>query len=475
MEVYVAPGKLTLLAFALCCGLPGLWAQIEMPQTTMDVIKGQKVVLRATYRTTPGSDPSTNTILWNFVTDSTQLIISYTKDSVSVGSSQFKDRVGFTDPNPRTNISLYINNTQESDSGRYLCQVIIPNSPGLTKEITLDVKVPPAVPKCSMSGKPVAKGNVTLSCSSGAGKPIPVYKWKKTSPSSEVFFSPMLDEKTGTLKLANLTSSMSGKYVCTATNTAGSETCIINLEVISSTNVGMIVGAVVGSVVGFLFILLLCILYLLKRRRDSEDDMANEIKEDAQAPKRVSWAKSNMGSDIISKNGTLSSIASSPRHKEPSHNNHHLDGNHHHQHHLQQLQHYPQRPPSDTASIVTATGSISAGYRPSRHQQQLTPTPNHFYNHNSGTLPVSEAAAAAPHPERYGPLPQAQSVPQTYAAHRHHHHDPNAASASAASSTRAPSPPPLPLAASTVSAANIARMGGVPIMVPAQNQAGSLV
>lgn len=468
MEVYVAPGKLTLLAFALCCGLPGLWAQIDMPQTSMDVIKGQKVVLRATYRTTPGSDPSTNTILWNFVSDSTQLIISYTKGSVSVGSSQFKDRVGFTDPNPRTNISLYINNTQESDSGRYLCQVIIPNSPGLTAELSLDVKVPPAIPKCSMSGKPVAKGNVTLSCSSGAGKPVPVYKWKKISPSSEVFFSPMLDEKTGTLKLANLTSSMSGKYVCTAANTAGSETCLVNLEVISSTNVGMIVGAVVGSVVGFLFILLLCILYLLKRRRDSEDDMANEIKEDAQAPKRVSWAKSNMGSDIISKNGTLSSIASSPRHKEPSHNNHHLDGNHH-QHHLQQLQHYPQRPPSDTASIVTATGSISAGYRPSRHhhQQQLAPTPTHFYNHNSGTLPVSEAAAA---PERYGPLPQAQSVPQTY-AHRHHH-DPTA---SAASSTRAPSPPPLPLSSSTVTAANIARMGGVPIMVPAQNQAGSLV
>lgn len=445
-----------MLALTLCCGLPGLWAQIVMPQTSMDVIKGKKVVLQATYRTTPGSDPSTNTILWNFVSDSTQLIISYTKGSVSVGDSQFKDRVGFMDPNPRTDISLYINNTQESDSGRFVCQVIIPNSQGLTAELTLDVKVPPAVPKCSLSGKPVAKGNVTLSCTSSTGKPIPVYKWKKTSPSSEVFFSPMLDEKTGTLKLANLSSSMSGKYVCTATNAAGSETCIINLDVISSTNVGMIVGAVVGSVVGFLFLLLLCVLYLLKRRPDSEDDMANEIKEDAQAPKRVSWAKSNMGSDIISKNGTLSSIASSPRHKEPSHNHHHHhDSNHHHNPH-QQLQQYPQRPPSDTASIVTATGSM-AGYRPSRQHGSSTPTPTHYgYNHNS-TLPIGQSATdALPLPERYAQLPQAQAVPQTYA------HNP-----------RAPSPPPLPT--STVTAANIARMGGVPIMVPAQNQAGSLV
>ncbi|XP_072302997.1 endothelial cell adhesion molecule a [Eucyclogobius newberryi] len=456
MEVYITCTKLTLVVLVVCAGLPGLWAQIVMPQTSMDVIKGQKVVLLATYRSPPGSDPTTNTILWNFVSDSisTQLIISYTKDSVNVGSSQFKDRVGFTDPNPASNISLYINNTQESDSGRYLCQVIIPNSPGLTAELSLDVKVPPAVPKCSQSGKPVAKGNVTLSCTSSAGKPIPVYKWKKTSPSSEVFFSPMLDEKTGSLKLANLSSSMSGKYVCTASNAAGSESCFINLEVISSTNAGMIAGAVVGSVVGFLFLLLLCILYLLKRRRDNEDDMANEIKEDAQAPKRVSWAKSNMGSDIISKNGTLSSIASSPRHKEPSqhpHHHQHYDNHHHNNHHThQQLHQYPQRAPSDTASIVTATGSM-AGYRASRQHSSSTPTPSHYGYNNTSTLPIAQASEAQP--ERYGHLPQAQALSQSY--------------------SRAPSPPPLPTSA--VTHASIARMGGVPIMVPAQNQAGSLV
>lgn len=447
MEEVKVPGKV-LLVLALCC--TELLAQIDLPLTSLDVVKGQKVVLRATYRSS-ASDPSTNTVLWNFVSDSTQLIISYTKGSVSEGSSQFRDRVGFTEPNPRSDISLFINDTRESDSGRYLCQVIIPNSPGLTAELSLDVKVPPAPPKCSVSGRAVAKGNVTLSCSSGAGKPTPVYKWKKTSPSSEVFFSPTLDEKTGTLKLANLTSSMSGKYVCTATNTAGSETCIVNLDVISSTNVGMIVGAVVGSVVGFLFLVLLCILYLLKRRRDSEDDMANEIKEDAQAPKRVSWAKSNM-SDIISKNGTLSSIGSSPRHRDLPH--------HHDNHHHQQLQQYPQRAGSDSASIVTATGSTAGYGRPSRHQpDSASATPTHFAYHNhASTLPLGQASGEGPLPERYAPLPQAQALPQTYALN---------------SSVRAPSPPPLPHA--TVTAANITRMGGVPIMVPAQNQAGSLV
>ncbi|XP_026184119.1 endothelial cell adhesion molecule a isoform X2 [Mastacembelus armatus] len=426
-------------------------AQLQMPQTNVDVIKGQMVMLRASYSTQPGADLSTNTVVWNFVSNNTQLIISYTKGSMSVGSSQFRGRVGFTTTMPSRNVSLYINNTQESDSGRYLCQVIIPDNSGLTAELSLDVKVPPAVPKCSLSGKPVLKGNVTLSCMSSSGKPIPLYRWKKTSPTSEVFFSPMLNQKTGTLKLSNLSSNMSGKYVCTASNSAGEETCFINLEIVTSTNVGMIVGATVGSVVGFIFLLLLCLVFLMKRHRDNEDDIANEIKEDAQAPKRVSWAKSGMGSDI-SKNGTLSSIASSPHHKEPSlhHNNHH---------HLQQ---YPQRPPSDTASIIT--GSM-AGYRPSRHHGASTPT---HYSYNSIALPrgqpvSSEAStngSSLPRPERYTPLPQAQALPQTYTQPQ-------------LQLQAAPSPPPLPT--SSVTASSITRMGGVPIMVPAQNQAGSLV
>ncbi|CAN9501384.1 unnamed protein product [Ophioblennius macclurei] len=456
MELH-GPRTVIQLCCALLWGLTGVWAKLQMPQTSLDVIESQIVVLRASYDS-GSSDVSTNTILWNYVSDSTQLIISYTKGFMSVGSSQFKGRVGFVANMPSRDVSLYINNTQESDSGRYVCQVIIPDNSGLTGELSLDVKVPPAIPKCTLSGKPVLKGNVTLSCTSRSGKPVPEYRWQKTSPSSEVFFSPMLNEKTGSLRLSNLSGNMSGKYVCTAKNPAGSETCFINLEIVTSTNVGMIVGAVVGSLLGFLFLLFLIgFFFFVKRRTDSEDDMANEIKEDAQAPKRVSWAKSGMGSDIISKNGTLSSNASSPHHKDAPHlhNNHHL-------HHLQQ---YPQRPPSDTASIITATGS-TAGYRPSQRGQGAS-TPTHYsYNHSStlprgqpSSLETSANGSSGPSgPERYTQLPLAQVPPQAYSLQMQ---------------VPTPSPPPLP--ASVITASNITRMGGVPIMVPAQNQAGSLV
>lgn len=45
-----------------------------------------------------------------------------------------------------------------------------------------------------MTGNPVLKGNVTLSCKSSQGKPVPQYKWTKAAPMSEVFFSPMQSE-----------------------------------------------------------------------------------------------------------------------------------------------------------------------------------------------------------------------------------------------------------------------------------------
>ncbi|XP_023818527.1 endothelial cell-selective adhesion molecule [Oryzias latipes] len=424
-----------------CSGLKAL--------TSIDVVRGAQVELKASSNS--NIEQSGSTVIWNFISDSIVLVISYNKGSTVYGS-QFKGRVGFVNQMPSQDVSLMINKTLESDSGRYACQVITSGTVPFVTEFSLNVKVPPSPPNCSVIGTPTLRGNVTLSCMSSEGKPAPLYHWKKTKPKTEIFFPPMQNSEAGTLKLTNLSSNMTGLYVCTANNTVGSANCSINLEIISTNKVGMIVGATVGSVLGFIFLIFILIGFLVvfKKRSYVEDDMANEIKEDAQAPKRVSWAKSGMGSDVISKNGTLSSIASSPHHRGYS--------RHHDSHHQQ-----PRHPASDTASIITATGS-TGGYRPPRHQGASTPT--HYNYNNSSTLqrgpptstePVTNGSSV-PVQERYSQLPQAQMLQQTYGHPQ---------------TQAVPSPPPLPT--STITASHISRMGGVPIMVPAQNQAGSLV
>ncbi|KAL2094364.1 hypothetical protein ACEWY4_009083 [Coilia grayii] len=406
--------------------LTGEPAEIVTPVPNVTVVQGQKVELPAVYN--DGQISTDSNVVWNIVTDKTIPVISYAFGDITV-PNEYTGRMGFVHQMPNKNISLYINNTKESDSGRYSCLVVVRGSI-VSGQVYLDVKVPPAVPECKLSGKPVLKGNVTLTCSSDSGKPVPLYKWTKASPNQNVFFAPMLNESAGTLKLTNLSSSMSGKYVCNASNSAGTETCYINLEVITASKAGVIAGATVGSVVGFIIIILF-LIFLWSRRRGTEDDLANEIKEDAQAPKRVSWAKSGTGS-ISSKNGTLSSVHTSPLSRD-LHNDH-----------------YTHHPPSDTASILTATGSV-AGYRPRPPADTLP-----GYNTNA-TLPHSISALFA------GSTNHAMGPPSTNggALTRPEHPQPQVLR-----------PAPVPTG---VTAANISRMGGVPIMVPAQNQAGSLV
>ncbi|XP_041924645.1 LOW QUALITY PROTEIN: endothelial cell-selective adhesion molecule [Alosa sapidissima] len=401
METLRAGRLGALLTLAWVWSSPGDSQRVEMPRRELEVTRGQMVLLQAWY--SPTSSIDRNSVIWNFMANDSKQIITFTSGQIGISPEFGSKRVGFAMPMPSTNLSIYINNTQESDTGRYLCNVLIPGAPGLSGELRLNVKVPPSPPVCSVTGRAVLKGNVTLRCKSGEGKPTPQYKWTRVAPVSEVYFSPMQNERQGTLRLNNLTKSMSGKYVCRASNTAGAESCFINLEVSAPTSASVIAGAAVGSVVGLVAIVLF-LVFILRRRRDTEEEIANEIKEDAQAPKRVSWAKSGTGSDIISKNGTLSSIATSP----PPHES--LDQLHHHNHHLQQPpgNHYSYAPPRELPSDPAAL----AGYRLRPGQ----PNPLHGlpgYNISGSPLPShSSPPLGHPQPSR-GTHPHAHTLPHT--------------------------------------------------------------
>ncbi|XP_062329898.1 endothelial cell-selective adhesion molecule isoform X1 [Osmerus eperlanus] len=421
--------------------------RVEIPRRDMEVVKGQMAVLQAWY--SPNSDIHKNTVIWNFMANESKQIISYTPNFINDGSPEFRKRVGFSVSMPSANLSIFINNTLESDSGRYFCNVIIPGSPGLTGELRLNVKVPPSPPECTLTGIPVLNGNVTLSCKSSSGKPVPQYKWTKAAPVSEVYFSPMqkwkscpqplivlgfMDERQGTLRLSNLTKGMSGKYVCRASNTAGADSCSINLEVFTSSNTGVIAATALGSIVGLVAIVLF-LIFILRRRGDTEEEIANEIKEDAPAPKRVSWAKSGTGSDNISKNGTLSSVATSPQPRDqPSF---HYP--------------YPSAPASDTGSLLNA-------YR-------LRPgEPNPLQG-----LPGYNIGGTPPHRNHRSLRP-----PSTNGVPLHAPHSPKLNTPSRTEGAQPQVPHPLTMLAS-ISSSTLTRMGAVPIMVPAQSQAGSLV
>ncbi|XP_027300095.3 endothelial cell-selective adhesion molecule isoform X1 [Anas platyrhynchos] len=384
------PGALALAALLGVCS-----AVLEVHVGTGSVfsVEGQGVVLPAWYTSRSQKKPYVTWLLDKADADPFQ-ILTYLDGVVKVEETELKPRVGFLYPVLTHNISVFINSTRERDSGQYMCTVNVVDDATSTGKnvavINLTVLVPPAPPACQLRGSPAVGANVTLSCASEKGKPSPTYQWQRMAPTLQVFFPPAQDRARGTLKLTNLSLDMSGLYKCVAENQAGSAECRIILEVHSTREGAIIAGAVLGSLGALATVAFFArrLVGYRRKKRDGQEEAANEIKEDAVAPKTPSWTRTPPA-DAISKTSTLSSIAGAR--DRP----------------------YGASPLSDTASVLTAAGSYRG-------------------------------------PHRAGGCP-----PPTNGAPWH--------------------PPQPPATPGGLPPSSLARAGAVPVMVPAQSRAGSLV
>ncbi|XP_062450632.1 endothelial cell-selective adhesion molecule isoform X2 [Rhea pennata] len=294
-------------------GLSAATLEVHVASGSVSAVEGRRAVLPLWYTSRSQKKPYVTWALHKPDASPFQ-ILSYLDGVVKVEETYLKSRVSFLYPMLSHNLSVLINGTQEQDAGQYVCTVnVADDASGTGKNIgviNLTVLVPPAAPACRLHGSTAVGGNVTLSCASPKGKPLPAYQWQRAAPAAQVFFAPMQDSVKGTLKLTNLSTDMSGVYVCVAENRAGSAACNVTLAVLSGSNAAVVAGAVLGSLVGFGLLVFLGLQLRVYRRkkRDGQEEAANEIKEDAVPPKTLSWAKS-AASDVASATSTLSSAA----------------------------------------------------------------------------------------------------------------------------------------------------------------------
>ncbi|XP_012607969.1 endothelial cell-selective adhesion molecule [Microcebus murinus] len=350
----------------------------------LQAVEGAEVVLPVWY-TLQGEESSVQRwkvfLIWLFKQEGKEQI--QVLSDFSGNTTSKNPRVSLLYPKPSWNVSLHLQGLRETDTGSYSCSVNVLDSQDVVRDsgvktLELNVLVPPAPPSCRLLGVPRVGTNVTLSCQSPRSKPAAQYQWERPPPSPQVFFAPALDATRGSLRLTNLSTSMSGVYVCKVHNMVGSARCNVTLEVSTGPRAAVVAGAVVGILIGLGLLAGLVLLY--QRWGKSLEEPANDIKEDAIAPRTLPWPK---GSDTISKNGTLSSVTSARA----------------------------LRPPPSRPGALTPTPSISSQALP------------------SSRLPRTDGA----HPKPTSPSPGG------------------------------------------VSSSALSRMGAVPVMVPAQSQAGSLV
>ncbi|XP_028249374.1 cell surface A33 antigen-like [Parambassis ranga] len=168
--------------------------------------------------------------------------------------------------------TLRLTKVTMQDNRRYQCSVKIPgDDEGTTAASTsLLVLVAPSAPVCILQGKAEYFHNVTLTCKSEEGSPLPAYDWKSNSVNNiPREFPPKTVQKNGALSLFNISRETSGFYICTSTNRIGSASCNFTLAVVpSSMNIGSTAAIIGGVVAGFLVLGIL--IYCCRKKGKKE-------------------------------------------------------------------------------------------------------------------------------------------------------------------------------------------------------------
>ncbi|OWK05371.1 GPA33 [Cervus elaphus hippelaphus] len=87
--------------------------------------------------------------------------------------------------------------------------------------------MPPSKPDCSIQGETVIGNDIQLTCQSKEGSPAPQYSWK----SYNVLHQERQVTPGQTFSLKNISTEMSGYYICISSNEVGTESCNITVAV----------------------------------------------------------------------------------------------------------------------------------------------------------------------------------------------------------------------------------------------------
>uniref|UniRef100_A0A8D0GPY9 Immunoglobulin superfamily member 11 n=1 Tax=Sphenodon punctatus TaxID=8508 RepID=A0A8D0GPY9_SPHPU len=383
--------------------------EVSVSSGNVQVARGRTAVLPCTFTT---SAALTNlNVIWMVIplsnANQPEQVILYQGGQIFGGAPQFYGRVGFAVTMPTTSASIFINNTQLSDTGTYQCLVNnLPDRGGRNiGVIGLTVLVPPSAPLCRIQGSLDIGSDITLTCNSEEGIPRPTYLWEKLDNAPRLPPTATQDQVQGTVTLRNISTLSSGLY-----------------------HIGLIAGAVAtGAVVLIVCIVLVAVALFYwknKHKEEEEEEIPNEIREDDLPPKCSSTTKAFHADASSSENDTLtSSNTYNSRYWNDPKANHATDSF--------------TRFNNDVRQSFSRTGSSNARpvYANGGHP---SPAPPKTLVVTANTVPSPQEVVRSNGSVSWKPRPQHT---RSYA----------------------------------VSQATLERIGAVPVMVPAQSRAGSLV
>ncbi|KAF0030760.1 hypothetical protein F2P81_017491 [Scophthalmus maximus] len=402
---------------------------VTVAQSSIQVARGQAAVLPCSF-TTSAALNNLN-IIWMVIplsnANQPEQVIIYQGGQVFSLANHLNGRVGFVATMPSTSASIFINNTQLSDTGTYQCLVNnLPDRGG--RNI-----VPPSVPACRIQGALDVGSDIMLFCSSEEGIPTPSYSWEKLDALPKLPHNAMQAQPQ---------------------------------------SVGLIAGTIATGVLAVIICSLLVVVtlfYWKNKNKYDEEEIPNEIREDDLPPKRSSSVKAFHADASSSENDTLTSTNTynSRYWHNPKTN---YDTNSY------------TRYNGDTRQTFSTAAHAAHGHGHGHGQAQ-----NAGHGHGTTAATAPGSAPLSRHAQ-----PAAAAAAATAFANGSHTLPPP--KTLVVTTNSAPSPPAMVRSNGTVSLkpavtsahgqhthsyavsqATLERMGAVPVMVPAQSRAGSLV
>uniref|UniRef100_W5K4C1 Glycoprotein A33 (transmembrane), paralog b n=1 Tax=Astyanax mexicanus TaxID=7994 RepID=W5K4C1_ASTMX len=137
------------------------------------------------------------------------------------------------DSNVNTRVStLTLKQATLRENRRIKCRVNIPgDTVGQTTATTSLVVLAPSDPVCKIKGTAEYWQNISLTCVSEEGSPLPTYKWQSYDVRNTPRSFPPKTTEDGVLSLFNISADTSGYFICTATNEIRSASCNLTLSV----------------------------------------------------------------------------------------------------------------------------------------------------------------------------------------------------------------------------------------------------
>ncbi|NXX20687.1 GPA33 protein, partial [Podargus strigoides] len=182
----------------------------------------------------------------------------------------YENHIQFSGDVDKGDISIIINAVTMEDNGTYACNVRLRNDPPRqTATLALLVLVAPSKPECKIVGTAEYGQTINLTCISHEGSPKPTYTWQSFNVQNEPRV--LQATKGEQISLKNISADTSGFYICTSTNTVGTEFCNMTVSVVPpSMNIALYAGIIGGAVAAIVVIGILAYCCCCRENKDKD-------------------------------------------------------------------------------------------------------------------------------------------------------------------------------------------------------------